>query len=258
MQEYVFVKKQIVLIIALSVILEFATTNVSAATDYAMNFNDESQGIQVKHSDTLNLNSSLTIEAWIYAEPSIYDAYYNFIISKNMNDTGYGIDVFGWNAESKLIVFGGGSLHVQNDLTLPTNQWIHIAVAWDGKTIRLYLNGLLAAENAAELPLISNNFDLFIGHSPFGGDLNWRGKLDEVRIWNISRTQAEVYQDMYTKPAKTQKGIVAYWDFNETLNSGVVTDKSGNKNNGVLIGNGFGVPKRIKSDRPSLLTHPIN
>lgn len=243
-------KKHLFSIIALFSILGIVTTNLSAATDYAMSFSQDGQGIQVPQSDSLNIDGPLTMEAWIYAKPAIYKAYYNFIISKHMNGTGYAIGTEG-NAEEKFI----------ESFKINTNQWMHVAVVLSEDAYRLYINSVLAVEKNAMQAAIFNTNDLFIGHSPFGAELNWKGVIDEVRVWNVERTQAEIYQDMYKKPAKNATGLVAYWDFNEDINKKTVFDKSGNKNHGVLFTNGStpvsALPKRIKSDRPSLLTRPI-
>lgn len=251
-------KKHIFLIVAL-VALGIATTNVTAATDYALRFSQDGQGVQVPHSESLNLNGNFTIEAWIYAEPPIYNAYYNFIISKHMNGTGYVLGASGRDKDSKFIAGGQGDTQVETTFTLPAKQWMHVALVSNEDTNSLYVNGLLISETINQQPPLSNTEDLFIGHSPFGAELNWKGAIDEVRIWNISRTQEEIYQDMYAKP-RNRKGLMAYWDFNDDPKKAVAADKSGNKNNGVLFSNGASpnLPKMFKSHRPSLLTRPMN
>jgi hypothetical protein len=261
-------KNQIFSIIALFV-LGFATTHVTAATDYAMSFSKDGQGIQVPDSDSLDVDGPLTIEAWVYAESSIYGEWYNFIVSKNMNGTGYALETMGSDVEKviRFESFGNDEADtaVQSDFHFPPNQWMHITAVWSDNSTpvglnKLYVNGLLVSESVVQQPPTPNAEDLFIGHSPFGDTLNWKGAIDEVRIWNVERTQAEIYQDMYTKPAKNQPGLVAYWDFNDNPKKAVVIDKSGNNNNGVLFSNGASpdLPKMIKSNRPSLLNRPIN
>lgn len=241
-------------IITLFLILIGITSNVMAVTakDYALYFSEDGQGVQVPDSDSLDVTGPLTIEAWVYANPGIYDAYYNFIVSKHMNGTGYVLHTFGWDKESKIIQF-------DNSFVLPAKQWIYIAYVWNEGVDTLYINGVLVAESFHENTPISNEFDLFIGNSPFGGELNWKGFIDEVRIWSVPRTQEEIYKDMYAKSSINQTGLVAYWDFNDGPKSTVLTDKSKNKNNGLLINSNesYNLPKWVLSTRPSLLKKPI-
>lgn len=247
---------KLTLSIIASVMLLGMTTNALSATaakDYALSFFQEGQGILVADSDSLDIDDSLTIEAWVYADSAIYDAYYNFIVSKHMNGTGYALGAFGGDENNKHIQF-------ENSFVLPANQWTHIAYVCGEGLDKLYINGVFVAESIHEEAIIANEFDLYIGHSPFGQQLNWKGLLDEVRIWNVARTQQEIYTDMYTKPSGNKAELVAYWDFNDGPKSTVLKDKTNNKNNGVLINDGnisSKLPKWVLSDRPSLLNKPI-
>jgi hypothetical protein len=53
----------------------------------------------------------------------------------------------------------------------------------------------------------------------FGG---FDGVMDEVRIWSIARTPAEVARDMKVVLKGTEQGLVAYYRFSE--GSGTFTD----------------------------------
>ena len=62
------------------------------------------------------------------------------------------------------------------------------------------------------------------------------GRIDEVRIWNVARTEAEIRSDMNIQLTGDESGLIAYWKFDETTD-GVVRDASPHKNDGKLIGN---------------------
>ena len=62
------------------------------------------------------------------------------------------------------------------------------------------------------------------------------GQIDEVRIWNIAHTEAEISTDMNKQLNGDEPGLVGYWKFDEET-EGKIADTSPNKNNGNLIGN---------------------
>ncbi|MBM4046872.1 MAG: hypothetical protein FJ279_17340 [Planctomycetes bacterium] len=45
--------------------------------------------------------------------------------------------------------------------------------------------------------------------------MQWNGLLDEIRLWNVARTQAEIRSTMYSKLAGSEPGLVGYWNFDE-------------------------------------------
>ncbi|KAJ3098056.1 hypothetical protein HDU97_004350 [Phlyctochytrium planicorne] len=100
--------------------------------------------------------------------------------------------------------------------------WYHVAFTADGTNITIYLNGEKAAwskdygfiPNPENVPL-----GLFMCSWPFWGKLehNYKGFIDEFRIWNVSRTQAEIKA---TKDASIQRPsdypvLISYYNFDE-------------------------------------------
>ena len=67
----------------------------------------------------------------------------------------------------------------------------------------------------------------------------FNGQMDEVRIWNVTRTQVEIQANMNSE-ISSATGLVASYNFNQGVangnNAGVTTatDSSGNGNNGTL------------------------
>ena len=58
-----------------------------------------------------------------------------------------------------------------------------------------------------------------IGHSygePENMTRQLNGEICEVRIWNVIRSQEEIYKNMYDVDPQTT-GLKAYWKFNELL-----------------------------------------
>ena len=109
-----------------------------------------------------------------------------------------------------------------NPIVLPLNEWYHIAATYDGTLIKYYVNGCKVNELPATGDLVQNNLITAIGARP-GNAVpveHFRGNIDEVRIWNIVRTETEIQQNMNFLLTTTQPGLLAYYKFNNNyLNS---------------------------------------
>jgi hypothetical protein len=102
------------------------------------------------------------------------------------------------------------------------NNWHHVAATYDGTNMKIYVDGIVIAEANRLGLIIANNVskNLFIGKSPgFPGGV-FNGKIDEVRIWDIARTQSQIQSTMntiltseyYSSP---DSGLVGYWRLDE-------------------------------------------
>jgi hypothetical protein len=105
--------------------------------------------------------------------------------------------------------------------------WNHIAQTYDGSTQKLYLNGFLVASQPLSGEITANANDLLIGNM-------FNGTIDEVRLWNVARTEEEIRANMCKKLNGNEIGLVGYWRLDE--GSGTTTnDATSNSNNGTLV-----------------------
>jgi gliding motility-associated-like protein len=114
------------------------------------------------------------------------------------------------------------------------NKTYHVALVYDGSTLKFYRDGFLMSQVAATGNMIQNNWHTQIGlYDGLTLNTNLIGYINEVRIWNVARSQAEIRQYMNASlpsPA-TQTGLLAYYTFDNLLN------KQGNATwNGALEG----------------------
>ena len=85
-----------------------------------------------------------------------------------------------------------------NTFTLNTNTWYHLAATYDGSSIKYYVDGCLVNEIPASGDIILNNWDAAIGNKANwpNGPEQFRGRIDEVRIWQTARTELEIKLNM--------------------------------------------------------------
>jgi hypothetical protein len=112
---------------------------------------------------------------------------------------------------------------------IPLNEWTHIALvltALDGDQI-IYQDGAeVVNESVSALTDTTQTPVLRIG---IGANV----ALDDFRVWNYARTQAEIEADLNRELAGTEEGLVGYWRFNEG-NGTTVYDSSPYENHGTI------------------------
>ncbi len=80
---------------------------------------------------------------------------------------------------------------------LNTSQWYHVAVVYGGGNLKLYLNGVLAATQAISGNITADASLLTIGRSASANTKFFKGKIDEVRIFNIALTDTQLQRMVY-------------------------------------------------------------
>ncbi|HSC55374.1 MAG TPA: LamG-like jellyroll fold domain-containing protein [Phnomibacter sp.] len=101
------------------------------------------------------------------------------------------------------------------------NKTYHVAMVYDGATLKFYRNGFLMSQVAASGNLFQNNLTASIGM--YAGTLYnefFEGYIDEVRIWKIARTRAQIkaYMNSSLPNPGSQVGLEAYYTFEDLQN----------------------------------------
>ena len=102
------------------------------------------------------------------------------------------------------------------------NKTYHAAMVYNGTTLKFYRNGFLMSQIPASGNLFQNDFITTIGDYSFGTPVgtNFRGYMNEVRIWNVARSQTEIRTFMTSSLPNptTQVGLQAYYTFDNLIN----------------------------------------
>jgi hypothetical protein len=161
----------------------------------ALQFNGANY-IEAPDSSSLDLNSQVTITAWI--NPSSVSAY-NRIVAKSYTSniapwTMYGLLFDNANHLRLEIATSGTQNAVNGVTTIPLNQWTFVAETYDGSTMKVYVNGVLDNSTTHTGTIDTNNIPLSIGRSGFGLDY-FKGTIDEVKIWNRALSADEIKKE---------------------------------------------------------------
>jgi len=124
------------------------------------------------------------------------------------------------------------------DASAPTGQWTHLAATYDGTNLKLYKNGSLVNQTDALNGVInlSGAADFNIGYFNHNGiDRYFNGNIDDVRLWNIVRSDLQIKGFKNTTLQGDETGLVGYWKFDESSGS-ILNDETSNSNNGSING----------------------
>ena len=143
-----------------------------------------------------------------------------------------------------------GSKQYYSPKKLATKNWYHVAFTYDqptGKTA-IFIDGVKAAESTWDNP----SFDLsptgtgfFVGKVAgfMWGERPFYGYMSEVRLWNASRTESQIKENMLSLDPKTD-GLVAYYKLNgkdqyQEDGKWFIDDISGNGMHGLANGGNY-------------------
>lgn len=116
------------------------------------------------------------------------------------------------------------------------NAWHHLAASFNGSTrmLTIYIDGVQRAQGTLAFTSAGNALPLIVGRSGTGGDY-WRGRLDELRLWSVARTAAEIQASYQSEIGTTPPGLVGNWHFNAGSGTTAV-DSAGTPQNLNLLG----------------------
>ncbi|MBN1559507.1 T9SS type A sorting domain-containing protein [candidate division KSB1 bacterium] len=238
-------------------------TTTPPPADYALSFDGLNDFVSVANHPSLNVSKKFTIEFWLKTDYPKQD--YGRILEKGSWDEYY---MSFYNSTGKMcgalrVAFSGGTKMDTpigpSQTIVIANKWYHFAATYDGSTAKLYVNGLLESSKTTTASPRSLAGDLIIGAVKRPGYLenHLKGILDELRIWNIERSSAEITAAMFKTLQGDETGLVAYYTCNEGAGQ-VLGDLTAFHNHGRLgdtIAADDADPVWIASDRPaSLLT----
>jgi hypothetical protein len=100
---------------------------------------------------------------------------------------------------------------------IPQGRWTHLAFTYDGSELTIYINGRKDASTSAGGSVNGNGLSFVVGANTGRNDQFYRGRLDELAIWDDARTQNEIQQN-YQQPLKGyEEDLKAYWRFNDVV-----------------------------------------
>ena len=203
---------------------------------------DGSEGcVSVPDSEALRLGEEFTLESWVRPEGTMlhYPAIYKEAAGEGFPSYSLGIGyVTAGRPEGQLGKEGKTHQDVADTASLEAGVWSNLALTYDGVKLRLYVNGELTTVKPVEKTDSGRPGPLTIGCAALTG-YHFKGRIDELRIYNRALGLGEVAADQMTPIQTPQSNPVADYPFDEGTGT-VAHDASGNPNphEGTLSGEG--------------------
>jgi hypothetical protein len=210
--------------------------NYGAGNALNLGTNNTSKYVSIPSSLNASFNTNnITVEGWfnlsaydpampeptLVGEAYISDNKVTFMLSRYQNQIRAGY--FSGSAWSLAL----------SASSIPANTWTHIAATYDQTSIKIYINGVLDGTLNTSSPLPTGNEVWYLGKRFAGPDMI-SGVMDEIRIWNVARTQAQIQAVMNTSVPTNATGLRAYYKLDESAGTSTA-DATGNGHNGTLI-----------------------
>ena len=187
--------------------------------------NDE---VNVNNRSIFSFTNVMSIESWIFIN--------SYVDGANIIDKGSAFELRQYNGRLNFalnnddVVLGSYS-----NKTIPLNTWTHVAVTYQSGTVKYYINGRLDRTDYISSQSITNNqSQITIGRNTDPRNIWWDGKISNVRIWNIIRSESDISNNK-DRSLICESGLVGDWNLNEGTGN-TAFDKSIYQNNGIISG----------------------
>ncbi len=165
----------------------------SGMVNGAINFNGDGTQVIVSNSASLNPVNGITVAAWIQNNNGFYAG--ERILEKGKTNDQYTLYV---PSDYQLAFLLAGVSNGTIVATAPSpGGWHHVAASYDGSSLMsLYIDGQLAAQQAASGSMPINTEPLVVGAAPSGNGTTFfnYGPIDDVRIYGNALAPSEISQ----------------------------------------------------------------
>jgi len=173
---------------------EVPVNQTSGVLGYASSYEDDSYntGLMAPAFAPWNTSGDFTISGWFKFTANMYGGQAPFNIGNNVaiGVLPYTLSVNFW------VRTNGTPNYFQIDAPVDSvveNTWTHVVAVRSGSTLKLYLNGSLAASGTTtDTFILESNPDVHVGCAPYGYPM--LGALDEFGLWQRALSDAEIGQ----------------------------------------------------------------
>ncbi|HOJ18983.1 MAG TPA: T9SS type A sorting domain-containing protein [Ignavibacteriaceae bacterium] len=160
------------------------TTDRFGNSNSAYYFNGSTDSIKVTNSSSLNVEK-LTIACWVYYEGGSYNGH---IVSKGLGQ----YDLFVETTVNSII---GGHINgssIRSGTSLEFNRWTFLCLVKDNDSAHLFMDGQKIKSEAIPGNISASLNNLLIGRHPQDANSRFRGKIDDIRIYNRPLSVSEI------------------------------------------------------------------
>ncbi|MGA2679248.1 MAG: LamG-like jellyroll fold domain-containing protein [Sedimentisphaerales bacterium] len=169
----------------------------------ALEFSGKGDHVKIANEPAFDITNQITISAWVNITSVPQE--WTGIVTKG--DTAWRMST---SFAKNVFHFGVSPNDYLNGMTeVSAGQWHHVACVYDGKRMRIYVDGVLDVSIRRTGPIATNDFPVCIGENIELTGRCWHGLIDDVRIYNRALSENEIASltglKVEAKPAITIK-----------------------------------------------------
>lgn len=203
-------------------------------TVYPLTLDNQSY-VHIPSSASLNIDGSVTGEAWIYMDqlPSQTGAHFE-IMGKQWNVLRFFVS----KEEDKLVVgqnYDQVTLTYKCPIVMQAKRWYHVAFTFNGSELNIYVNSIQELNVATSGKLGVNNHPLLI-HGFSNSSINSSlGMIAGIRLYKTSLSAEEIVWNYGNTQFPVDHDLVLWFKFDEGTGN-ILHDSTNNQNNGNIMG----------------------
>ena len=227
--------------------------------DYALAFDGTSDFVTFREMGAIvgaNWQDTMTVSVWVKPTAAAPIATMDDVFTGSLivgdHPRWFGIYQANIGGQDRLWVVNHDNGLISNQVSISIDytvgEWVYITWVHENDTLYAYKNGAFvgsttSGSTANGHPGALNAIELRVGGGVGNGwDTLFTGYIDEVRVWSVGRTQAQIQQDMYRTLIGSETGLSAYYQMSDGSGT-TLTDNTGTVlNDGDLMDGWLGVP----------------
>jgi uncharacterized repeat protein (TIGR03803 family) len=157
---------------------------VPAAGKYggALAFDGVDDVVAIAHTSHLLLTAGMTLEAWV--RPDTLQSWRSVVLKEAPAGLAYGLYAnTDTNRAAGFASISGSDWGVASSSALPPSQWSHVAVTYNARKLKLWVNGIQKDSKSIQGLIRSSNGQLMLGGNNVWGEY-FDGVIDNVRVYN--------------------------------------------------------------------------
>ena len=203
--------------------------------------------VDIPNSSDIVGTDDFSVAFWFKTENLVNSSTYKKLISSDTGNEQWTFDIEYGGLENQaigtlsfILNTGGGNsslnYEIRSEDRIDDGNW-HFAVGTRERSsglVQLYIDGVLYNSSSSGTGAFSSTTDIILGLNVVNSR-QYDGNLDELSIWTKKLDESEIQMLMLASPLGNEQDLAGFWNFNEG-NGNVLTDMSGNGNDGTIFG----------------------
>jgi hypothetical protein len=162
----------------------------------ALRFDGVNDLVTIAGARSLRLRRAMTLEAWV--KPShLRGSWRAILVKERSRQLAYGLYAANRAGRPSGHAFSTRDTGIEAASRLKAHRWTHLAITWDGRSMRLYRNAREVARAPLKGTISSSGRPLRIGGNRLWSEF-FKGTIDDVRVYDRALRASEIAGDRVT------------------------------------------------------------